>query len=98
MYLVNLQKCILCICHGCYPTDLSVIAPPPPSGGFLCHLTLLLIIIIFNILTIINILTVIIIFNILTVISTMIVNLCTNMRMRMMGRMGRLGNRRLVTC
>ena len=68
-----------------------------PSEGFLCHLTLI-IIVIFNILTIINILTVIIIFNILTVISTMIVNLCTNMRMRMMGRMGRLGNRRLVTC
>ena len=52
MYLVDLQKCILCICHGCYPTDLSVIAPPPPSEGFLCHLTLL-IIVIFNILTVI---------------------------------------------
>ena len=46
MYLVNLQKCILCICHGCYPTDLSVIAPPPPSEGFLCHFLLLIIIII----------------------------------------------------
>ena len=39
----NLEKCSWCICHGCYPTDLSVIAPPPPSEGFLCHLLLILI-------------------------------------------------------